>query len=72
MDGLIVCVSVSHRNTRKVADAMADVLDACVVEPEEVDDAMLEASDLAGASTCSVRSRVEGGTPGCRSGSSEG
>lgn len=48
MNVLIVCVSVSHGNTRKVADAMADVLDARVVEPEEVDDVTLAAADLVG------------------------
>jgi hypothetical protein len=34
MKVLIVCVSVSNGNTRKVADAMADVLDARVIEPD--------------------------------------
>ena len=45
---LIVCVSVSHGNTRQVADAMAEVLDARVVEPEEVDEDALAACDLVG------------------------
>ena len=36
MRALIVCVSVSHGNTRKVADAFAEELGARVVEPEQV------------------------------------
>jgi len=36
MKSLIVCVSTSHGNTRRVADRMAEVLHAEVVEPEEV------------------------------------
>ena len=48
MQVLIVCVSVSNRNTRKVADAMADVFDTRVVEPEEVDDDMLAGAYLVG------------------------
>ncbi|MEK8174434.1 flavodoxin family protein [Streptomyces sp. M19] len=34
---LIICTSVSHGNTRRVAEAMGEVLEAPVVEPEEVD-----------------------------------
>ena len=34
---LIICVSTSHGNTRRIADRMAEVLDAEVVEPESVD-----------------------------------
>jgi flavodoxin len=37
MSSLIICVSVSHGNTRLVADTIASVLGAAVVEPEEVD-----------------------------------
>ncbi|MFE3190641.1 flavodoxin family protein [Nocardia sp. NPDC059240] len=36
MKALIVCVSVSHGNTRRVAEAMGEVLEATVVEPEQV------------------------------------
>ncbi|MGW6985474.1 flavodoxin family protein [Streptomyces sp. NPDC054932] len=36
MRTLLVCTSVSHGNTRRVAQAMAEVLDARVVAPEEV------------------------------------
>jgi flavodoxin len=48
MKALLVCVSVSHGNTRMVADAMADVLGAEVVEPEDVDEATLSEVDLLG------------------------
>lgn len=48
MRPLIVCVSVSHGNTRKVADAMAEVLGAEVVEPEQVDERLLSDVDLVG------------------------
>lgn len=46
MKTLMVCVSVSNGNTRKVADAMADVLGTEVMEPEAVDAAAIEAADL--------------------------
>ncbi|THA49845.1 flavodoxin [Streptomyces sp. A1136] len=45
---VIVCTSVSHGNTRRVADAMADVLDAKVVTPEEADPAEPAGADLVG------------------------
>ncbi|MFE3102326.1 flavodoxin family protein [Nocardia tengchongensis] len=48
MKVLIVCVSVSHGNTRKVAEAMGAVLGARVVEPEEVTAAELGEYDLVG------------------------
>ena len=48
MKTLIVCVSVSHGNTRKIASAMADVLGAEVVEPETVNLATLGDYDLVG------------------------
>jgi len=48
MKSLIVCVSKSHGNTRRVADRMAEVLDAEVVEPESVDPEMLGKYDLVG------------------------
>ncbi|MFF3020495.1 flavodoxin family protein [Streptomyces sp. NPDC057939] len=48
MKTVIVCVSVSHGNTRRVADAMAGVLGAEVVTPEEVDVGELAAADLVG------------------------
>lgn len=45
---LIVCVSVSHGNTRKIADAMATVLDGSVREPEDVDPVEVAGYDLVG------------------------
>lgn len=48
MKSLIVCVSISNGNTRRVADRMAEVLDAEVVEPEAVDLAALGEYDLVG------------------------
>ncbi|HUO37311.1 MAG TPA: flavodoxin family protein [Mycobacterium sp.] len=43
MKSLIVCVSISHGNTRRVADRIAEVLDADVAGPE-----MLHGYDLVG------------------------
>ncbi|MEE6177625.1 flavodoxin family protein [Mycobacterium sp. 050134] len=48
MKSLIVCVSKSHGNTRRVADRMAEVLGAEVVEPESVDPGQLSEYDLVG------------------------
>ncbi len=48
MKAMIVCVSVSHGNTRKVADVMGQTLQAPVVTPEEADVAQLLACDLVG------------------------
>ncbi|MEU6487333.1 flavodoxin domain-containing protein [Streptomyces sp. NPDC046887] len=48
MRAVIVCVSVSHGNTLRVADTMARALEAKVVAPEEADPAELAAADLVG------------------------
>jgi flavodoxin len=48
MKALIVCVSKSHGNTRRVADRMAQVLDAEVVEPESMDPDRICEYDLFG------------------------
>ncbi|WP_314247014.1 flavodoxin family protein [Streptomyces sp. DSM 40907] len=48
MKTLLVCSSVSHGNTRRVADAMAGVLDARVVAPDEVEVSDLPGYDLVG------------------------
>ena len=48
MKSLIVCVSISNGNTRRVADRMAEVLDAEVVEPEAVDVDRIDDYDLVG------------------------
>lgn len=45
---LIICVSVSHGSTAKVAHAMADVLGADVREPDLVDPGSLGGYDLVG------------------------
>lgn len=48
MKAVIVCVSVSHGNTRRVADSLAQVLGAKVVSPEEADPAELADAELVG------------------------
>ncbi|MER2223181.1 MAG: flavodoxin domain-containing protein, partial [Rhodococcus sp. (in: high G+C Gram-positive bacteria)] len=48
MKAIIVCTSVSHGNTRRIADVIAEVLDARVVEPGEIDSAELAGYDLVG------------------------
>ncbi|MFE1171344.1 flavodoxin family protein [Streptomyces sp. NPDC058773] len=48
MKSVIVCVSVSHGNTRRIADAMAHVLGAKVVSPEAAEPTELAAADLVG------------------------
>ncbi len=48
MKSLIVCTSKSHGNTRRVADRMAEVLGAEVVDPESVDPGKLGEYDLVG------------------------
>ncbi|MVU76032.1 flavodoxin [Nocardia sp. ET3-3] len=48
MKALIVCVSVSHGNTRRIAEAMGEVLEATVVEPEQVDVNQLGSYDVVG------------------------
>ncbi|MFE6839748.1 flavodoxin family protein [Streptomyces sp. NPDC057705] len=48
MKTLLVCTSVSHGNTRRVAQAMADVLDARVLTPQEASAADPAGYDLAG------------------------
>ncbi|MFJ9850202.1 flavodoxin family protein [Streptomyces sp. NPDC101150] len=48
MKAMIVCVSVSHGNTKRIADAMGQVLRAPVVAPEQVDMEELSDCDLVG------------------------
>ncbi|MFE2248691.1 NADPH-dependent FMN reductase family protein [Streptomyces lavendulae] len=48
MKTVIVCASVSHGNTGRVADSMAQVLDAKVVSPEQADLTELADADLVG------------------------
>ncbi|MEU8895031.1 flavodoxin family protein [Nocardia sp. NPDC048505] len=48
MKVVIVCTSVSHGNTQRVAEAVGRVLDARVVAPGEIGPAELAAYDLVG------------------------
>lgn len=48
MKTLIVCVSVSHGNTGRIARAIGDELGADVLEPEKVSPAHVPAYDLVG------------------------
>lgn len=48
MKSLVVCVSVSHGNTMKVARTIGDELGATVLEPEAVEVASLGDYDLVG------------------------
>ncbi|MGI5473216.1 flavodoxin family protein [Streptomyces sp. CA-132043] len=48
MKVVIVCASVSHGNTRRVADSMAQVLGADIVSPEQADPAETARADLVG------------------------
>lgn len=48
MKTLIICISVHHGNTEKIAEAMAEVLDAEVVKPNEVDVNKIQGYDLVG------------------------
>ena len=48
MKTLLICRSKSHGNTARVANAMAEVLDAAVIEPAQVDLRNLEQYDLVG------------------------
>jgi flavodoxin len=48
MQALIVCISVHHGNTEKVAEAMANILDADLVQVKQADANMLERYGLIG------------------------
>ncbi len=48
MKTLLICRSRSHGNTARVAQAMADVLGATVVEPAQVDPETIGAYDVVG------------------------
>lgn len=48
MKALIVCISIHHGNTKKIAGTMAEVLDAEVLEPVDVDVSSLDKYDLIG------------------------
>ncbi|MFF3003747.1 flavodoxin family protein [Kitasatospora sp. NPDC057940] len=48
MKAVIVCTSVSHGNTRRIADVMGQVLEARVVDPERIGVEELADCDLVG------------------------
>ena len=48
MRALIICASVSHGNTSRIAAAIAEVLEAEVVKPQEINVAKLAEYDLIG------------------------
>ena len=48
MSAIVVCASRSHGNTRKIAEVMAEVLDARVVSPAEVEAPELASYDVVG------------------------
>ena len=48
MKTLIIYVSGSHENTKRIAQAMTEVLDASLLEPEEVETDTLSQYDLIG------------------------
>ena len=45
---LIVCVSIHHGNTRRVAEAMANEIGATILTPDEVGPEQLDDYDLVG------------------------
>lgn len=48
MKAIVICTSVAHGQTRKLADAIAPVLDAHVVTPDEIDATDLAQYDVVG------------------------
>ena len=48
MKTLIICISIHHGNTKKIAKTMAYVLNADILEPVNVDISNLEEYDLVG------------------------
>ncbi|WP_067540925.1 flavodoxin family protein [Nocardia crassostreae] len=48
MTALIVCTSVSHGNTQRVAEVIGEVLEARIVDPGQLDPAELPAYDMVG------------------------
>jgi len=48
MKTLVICVSIHHGNTEKIAKAMADILNADLITPTEVDEAVVSKYDLIG------------------------
>ena len=60
MKTLVICVSVHHGNTRKIAQAMAEVLDADVLEPANIDVTTLDEYDLWGECRSATVSPLKG------------
>lgn len=58
MKALIICKSVHHGNTRKIADAMARALGAELVEPENVTAERIAGYDLIGFGSGIYRFRM--------------
>ena len=48
MKSLIIYVSISHANTKRIANVMAETLGATLLEPEEIDKSTLQDYDLIG------------------------
>ncbi len=48
MKTLIICISIHHGNTKKIAKTMAEVLDAEVLEPANIDVSSLDKYELIG------------------------
>lgn len=48
MKTLIICISIHYGNTKKIAKAMAEVLDADVLEPANIDVGSLDKYELIG------------------------
>lgn len=48
MKTLIICISVCHENTLKIAEAMSEVLNAKIVKPSEVTAELIGKYDLIG------------------------
>ncbi len=48
MESLIICKSEHHENTQKIAESMADILNAEAVEPKNVDMEDVQKYDLIG------------------------
>ena len=48
MKTLIICTSIHHGNTRKIAEAMAGAMGAEIIGPKDMDPDILDAYDLIG------------------------
>lgn len=48
MKSVIICKSIHHNNTRRIAEEMASELGADIITPEEANDEMLQQYDIIG------------------------